>query len=216
VFTVRRKRTFIHRLLLHKHLNLLDSAHAHSQNILTFSVRILLMLAILAVPAHDALGRDTLPSSLHIFAPPQCFYHMCGVSRITVTSIHPSNANRGLFLCGRPSRSIPFFWDIMLKLFPIQHKPVGFYNRDGVSTARYGLNLHNSGQTQSPHSTPKRPLPTALLYLQPVATTRTSGYNVRTFTAVNAPPSKNNKCCACHYLPHRLLSLPPSLLLPPI
>jgi len=40
------------------------------------------------------------------------------------------------FFCGRPIRSIPFFWDIMLKLFPIQHKMVGFYNRDGVCLLR--------------------------------------------------------------------------------
>jgi len=50
--------------LLHKPVNLPDIAHAHSQNILTFCVRILLMLEILAVPAHDALRRHTLSPPL--------------------------------------------------------------------------------------------------------------------------------------------------------
>jgi hypothetical protein len=55
---------------------------------------------------------------------------MCGFSRITEKSIHPSNANRELFLWGRLSRSIPFFWDITLRLFPYTNnfKLVGFYN----------------------------------------------------------------------------------------
>jgi hypothetical protein len=54
VYSEEEKNIGIHHLL-HKPVNLPDIAHAHSQNIITFSVRILLMLEILAVPAYDAL-----------------------------------------------------------------------------------------------------------------------------------------------------------------